>query len=126
VELATQRRTPVGTAQLDEVLRDMASAVEAANEVDYTAALDRFYAVIMALSDNATLHATHDSLLGPVRRLRRIAMSLPGRMETSYRQSMRIRDAIATGDPSGPALMREQLVNASQAVMDVLHMHDTR
>ncbi|HEX4419633.1 MAG TPA: GntR family transcriptional regulator [Kofleriaceae bacterium] len=121
VELATQRRTPLGTAQLDAVLADMAAAVGAANEVEYTAALDRFYAVVMALADNATLQATHHSLLGPVRRLRRIAMTHPGRMESSYAQSVRIRDAIASGDPRGPELMREQLHHGCRAAMAALN-----
>jgi DNA-binding GntR family transcriptional regulator len=120
VELATQRRTPLGIARLDEVLAAMSKAASAADEVGYTAGLDRFYAVIMSLADNATLHATHHSLLGPVRRLRRIAMTKPGRMKASYKQSVRIRDAIAKGDPNGPMLMREQLANASKAAMAVL------
>lgn len=120
VQLATERRTALGTAQLDDVLADMAAAVEVADEVEYTAALDRFYAVMMTLADNATLHATHTSLLGPVRRLRRIAMSQPGRMAASYAQSVRIRDAIVSGDPRGPELMREQLVHACRAAMAVL------
>jgi len=122
VELATQRRTALGTARLDEVLADMAGAAEAANEVGYTEALDRFYAVIMSMADNTTLHATHDSLLGPVRRLRRIAMTHPGRMAASYQQSVRIRDAIVDGDPRGPELMREQLAHACRAAMDALQV----
>jgi DNA-binding GntR family transcriptional regulator len=120
VELATARRSPLGIARLDEVLAQMGKAVAASDEVDYTAGLDRFYAVIMSLADNATLHATHHSLLGPVRRLRRIAMTQPGRMKASHKQSVRIRDAIAKGDPKGPALMREQLENARKAAMAVL------
>ena len=120
VELATQRRTPLGTAQLDDVLGDMHTAVEATDEVEYTAALDRFYTVVMTMADNSTLQSTHQSLLGPVRRLRRIAMTHPGRMKASYLQSVRIRDAIVNGDPSGPTLMREQLDHACQAATDVL------
>jgi DNA-binding GntR family transcriptional regulator len=120
VELATRQRSAVGAAQLDEVLAQMAPAVEAADAVAYTKALDRFYAVVMTLADNATLRATHKTLLGPVRRLRRIAMAQPGRMEASYRQSVRIRDAIVNGDPHGPDLMREQLANACRAATDVL------
>jgi DNA-binding GntR family transcriptional regulator len=120
VQLATQRLTPLGTAQLDDVLADMATAVTAADEVEYTAALDRFYAVVMSLADNLTLHATHHSLLGPVRRLRRIAMTQPGRMAASYKQSVLIRDAIADGDPRGPELMREQLAQACLAATAAL------
>jgi DNA-binding GntR family transcriptional regulator len=120
VELATQRLTPLGTAQLDDVLADMKVAVVAHDEVEYTAALDRFYAVVMALADNATLEATHHSLTGPVRRLRRIAMTQPGRMDASYRKSVEIRDAIVAGDPSGPQLMREQLDQACHAALAAL------
>jgi DNA-binding GntR family transcriptional regulator len=120
VELATQRKTKVGLAQLDELLQEMAAAVNADDEVQYTAALDRYYAVVFSIADNATLRATHDTLLGPVRRLRRIAMAQPGRMNASYEQSVRIRDAIASGDPRGPALMREQLAAAARAATAVL------
>jgi len=120
VSLATERRSALGTARLDDVLTEMRAATEASSAVEYTAALDRFYAIVFDLADNATLRATHHSLLGPVRRLRRIAMAQPGRMEASYRQSVRIRDAIANGDPAGPALMREQLAAAARAAMDVL------
>jgi DNA-binding GntR family transcriptional regulator len=120
VELATQRRTPVGIAQLDDTLADMAAAVEAVDEVEYTGALDRYYAVVMAMADNATLEATHHSLLGPVRRLRRIAMTHPGRMAASYKLSVRIRDAIVHGDPAGPTLMREQLEQACRAAIEAL------
>lgn len=120
VELATQRRTAVGTAQLDDVLGDMANAVEANDEVEYTAALDRFYTVLMTMADNSTLQSTHHSLLGPVRRLRRIAMSQAGRMKASYLQSVKIRDAIVNGDADGPALMRDQLEHACRAALAAL------
>ena len=120
VELATKLRSPTAAARLDEVLDDMGAAVAAEDAVAYTDALDRFYATIMVLADNTTLYATHTTLLGPVRRLRRIAMSQPGRMEASHRQSLKIRDAIVNGDAAGPELMREQLANACHAAMDVL------
>jgi DNA-binding GntR family transcriptional regulator len=113
VELATKRRSPMAAARLDEVLADMSAAVTREDAVAYTDALDRFYATIMLLSENITLHATHTTLLGPVRRLRRIAMS-------QHQQSLKIRDAIVNGDASGPELMREQLANACHAAMDVL------
>lgn len=124
VALATERRSALGTARLDEVLTAMQAAVEETNAVAYTAGLDRFYSVIFDLADNGTLRATHHSLLGPVRRLRRIAMTQPGRMAASYRQSVRIRDAIDSGDPDGPALMRDQLAAAARAAMEVLKRGD--
>jgi len=74
----------------------------------------------MTLSDNVVLHRTHDGLLGPVRRLRRIAMSKPGRMRASYDQTVRIRDAMARGDLVCVSLMREQLYNACIAAKDAL------
>ncbi|HEX7814742.1 GntR family transcriptional regulator [Dyella sp.] len=120
VELATRQRSSTAAQRLDDVLADMGIAVAAEDAVAYTEALDRFYATIMALSENAILHATHTTLLGPVRRLRRIAMSRPGRMDASYRQSVKIRDAIVDGDEAGPQLMREQLSNACQAALAVL------
>jgi len=120
VRLATEHRSAVGVAQLDEVLGEMAKAVTAADEVHYTAALDRYYAVLFAMADNKTLEATHRSLLGPVRRLRRIAMTRPGRMKASHQQAVRIRDAIARGSPDGPRLMRQQLEAASNAAIAAL------
>jgi DNA-binding GntR family transcriptional regulator len=120
VELATKRRSAMAAPRLDEVLAEMGEAVAKTDAVVYTDALDRFYATIMSLSENVTLHATHTTLLGPVRRLRRIAMSQPGRMEASYRQSLKIRDAIVEGGTNGPQLMREQLANACHAAKEVL------
>jgi DNA-binding GntR family transcriptional regulator len=120
VELATRHRSAVGAAQLNEVVADMAKALEIADSRAYTKALDRFYLVIMSLANNATLCTMQRSLLSPVRRLRRIAMSQPGRMEASYRQTIRIRDAIVSGDPNGPQLMREQLEEARTAALEVL------
>ena len=63
----------------------MGGALDADDPVAYTRELDRFYAIVMDLADNVVLHRTHDGLLGPVRRLRRIAMSRAGRMLASYR-----------------------------------------
>ncbi|HEY9130969.1 MAG TPA: GntR family transcriptional regulator [Dyella sp.] len=120
VELATKRRSAMAALRLDEVLAEMGEAAAKNDAVIYTDALDRFYATIMSLSENVTLHATHTTLLGPVRRLRRIAMSQPGRMEASFRQSLKIRDAIVEGNANGPQLMREQLANACHAAKEVL------
>jgi len=121
VSLATQRLGKVGRAQLDDVLEAMRARVEADDPVGYTEALDGFYSLVMSMADNATLHRTHTSLLGPVRRLRRIAMSLPGRMRASFEQSVRIKQAIESGDAAGGAeLMRAQLANACEAAKAVL------
>ncbi|MDY0746336.1 GntR family transcriptional regulator [Paucibacter sp. R3-3] len=121
IELAARQLTAVGKAQLDEALEAMHRCVESADPVGYTEELDGFYAIVMRLADNAVLQHTHDSLLGPVRRLRRIAMSSSGRMRASYEQSVRIRDALTARDgPSAALLIREQLANACTAAKAVL------
>ena len=74
----------------------------------------------MTLADNRTLQATHASLIGPVRRLRRIAMSRGGRMRVSCELAVKIKNAIVSGDPIVQDLMREQLRGACEAATDVL------
>lgn len=123
VELATKRMSAVGRAQLDELVQAMQARVAANDPAGYTDALDSFYAAIMALADNTTLYQTHTSLLGPVRRLRHMAMSLPGRMQASCEQAIRIKQAMQNGDPNGPQLMREQLANACHAAQAALEQH---
>ena len=84
----------------------MCSANDPAAYVD---ALDRFYSIVMTLADNRTLQDTHASLMGPVRRLRRIAMARGGRMRASFEQTVKIKDAISTGDKCVQDLMREAI-----------------
>jgi len=120
VELAAKNLDALGRARLDHAVASMKARVDADDPVGYTQELDAFYATVMTLSDNVVLHRTHDGLLGPVRRLRRIAMSKPGRMRASYDQTVRIRDAMARGDLVCVSLMREQLYNACIAAKDAL------
>ncbi|MGA2552546.1 MAG: GntR family transcriptional regulator [Burkholderiaceae bacterium] len=120
VELAAQKINDVGRARLEEAVGAMRSRLDANDPVGYTEGLDAFYATVMSLADNTVLHNTHNSLLSPVRRLRRIAMSHEGRMEASFEQTVLIKDAIAAGDPACVALMREQLVKACSAVKNAL------
>lgn len=123
VALATENITALGRAQLDDVIAAMEADVETDDARAYVDALDRFYAIVMTLADNKTLQATHASLIGPVRRLRRIAMTRGGRMRASFEQAVRIKDAIVTGDPAGQDLMRAQLTGACEAATDVLKQH---
>ncbi|WP_255631777.1 hypothetical protein [Caballeronia sp. dw_19] len=48
----------------------------------------------MALADNRTLQVTHASLMGPVRRLRRIAMARGGRMREQLRGACEAATAV--------------------------------
>lgn len=75
VRLAAERINALGRAQSDDVIEAMQASVEAEDPAGYVDALDRFYSIVMTLADNRTLQATHASLIGPVRRLRRIAMA---------------------------------------------------
>ena len=120
VQLCAQNITTLGRAQLEDVIGEMRANVAADDPAAYVDALDRFYSIVMTLADNRTLQATHASLMGPVRRLRRIAMARGGRMRASFEQAVKIKDAISTGDKRVQDLMREQLRGACEAATSVL------
>jgi DNA-binding GntR family transcriptional regulator len=120
VALAAKNIDDIGRARLNQAVETMRTKVEAVDPLAYVQELDAFYAIVMSLADNVVLHRTHDGLLGPVRRLRRIAMSREGRMTASYEQTVRIKDALIRGDLACVELMREQLDNACKAAKDVL------
>jgi DNA-binding GntR family transcriptional regulator len=120
VQLAAKHITPLARAQLDDVTASMQNCVERDDPVAYVEQLDRFYTVVMTLADNTTLQHTHATLLGPVRRLRRIAMARGGRMRASFEQTLKIKAAIFADDAEVAVLMRQQLANACQAAKDVL------
>ncbi|MGE8471876.1 MAG: GntR family transcriptional regulator, partial [Paraburkholderia hospita] len=71
VQLASERITALGAAQLDDVISAMQASVEADDPASYVDALDRFYMIVMTIADNRTLQQNHAALIGPVRRLRR-------------------------------------------------------
>lgn len=120
VQLASERITPLGAAQLDDVIAAMQSSVSAEDVPGYVDGLDRFYAIVMTIADNRTLQESHAGLIGPVRRLRRIAMARGGRMRASFEQSVKIRDAIVVQSPDVQGLMRDQLRGACVAALEVL------
>jgi|GEM_PF-746203 len=121
VQLASERITALGTAQFDDVIEAMQASVDADDSASYVDALDRFYTLVMTIADNRTLQDSHAALIGPVRRLRRIAMARGGRMLASFRQAVKIRDAIVNRSPNVQDLMREQLAGACRAALDVLN-----
>lgn len=121
VQLAQERITTLGTAQLDDVIVAMNASVDADDHAGYVDALDRFYAIVMTIADNRTLQDSHAGLIGPVRRLRRIAMTRGGRMQASFSQAVKIRDAIVNRSSNVQDLMREQLAGACRAALDVLN-----
>ncbi len=121
VRLATSRLTGVGRARLEERLAALQVCAERGNNDAFTAELDRFYDVMMDLTANATLRRSYEALSGPVRRLRRIAVLQPGRMQASYEHARDIVVAIAGGDPdTAERAMRAQLATARAAVTAVL------
>ncbi|WP_232078078.1 GntR family transcriptional regulator [Burkholderia sp. THE68] len=120
VQLASERITPLGTAQLDDVIAAMQASVDIDDSAAYVDALDRYYAIVMTIADNRTLQENHAALIGPVRRLRRIAMARGGRMRASFDMAKKIRDAIVARSPQVEELMREQLRGACAAALDVL------
>lgn len=117
--LVVARVTAVGLAQLDECVAVMRAAVTRDDHRAYVDELDRFYALLMRLSGNATLELLHASLLGPVRRLRRISMSYDGRMKASFAQLEAIARAIGDRDARAADLMRDQIVRARETVKEV-------
>lgn len=117
--LVAQRLTDVGSARIREVLAAMRSSVDAGDHATYAKSLDRFYDVLLDLTGNATLRAVHDSLLGPIRRLRRIALSRTGRMDESLHHAERIANAIVANDLRCEEYMREQLATARESVKEV-------
>lgn len=121
VQLAQERITKLGSAQLDDVIAAMKSSVDADDHAGYVDALDRFYTIVMTIADNRTLQDSHAGLIGPVRRLRRIAMTRGGRMQASFSQAVKIRDAIVNRSSDVQDLMREQLAGACRAALDVLN-----
>ncbi len=125
VQLAAARITPLGSAHLEDVIKAMQHSVEADDPLSYVDALDRFYSIVMTLADNKVLRETHAGLIGPVRRLRRIAMTRGGRMRASYEQAVAIKNAIVAGDPAVETLMREQLRAACRAASEVLESTQT-
>jgi DNA-binding GntR family transcriptional regulator len=124
VQLCAENITTLGRAQMEDVIGEMRANVTANDPAAYVDALDRFYSIVMALADNRTLQVTHASLMGPVRRLRRIAMARGGRMRASFEQAVKIKDAISTGDKRVQDLMREQLRGACEAATAVLKETD--
>ncbi|MFM0061405.1 GntR family transcriptional regulator [Paraburkholderia phytofirmans] len=124
VQLASERITALGTAQLDDVVAAMQASANADDPASYVDALDRFYSIVMTIADNRTLQDSHAGLIGPVRRVRRIAMARGGRMQASFGQSVKIRDAIVNRASNVQDLMREQLAGACRAALDVLNETD--
>jgi DNA-binding GntR family transcriptional regulator len=120
-QLVVDRVTPVGLAHIDEEVERMRAAVAHGDPHAYVEQLDAFYALLVRLAGNATLEALHRSLLGPVRRLRRIAMTRAGRMQRSFDQAEKIAQAIAARDTAAGELMREQIRSARAVVKDVAH-----
>jgi DNA-binding GntR family transcriptional regulator len=124
VQLCAENITTLGRAQLEDVIGEMRANVTANDPAAYVDALDRLHSIVMALADNRTLQVTHASLMGPVRRLRRIAMARGGRMRASFEHAVKIKDAISTGDKRVQDLMREQLRGACEAATAVLKEAD--
>jgi len=119
--LAARRITPVGSARLAERIAALAPLAQPGSESAYTAELDQFYDLLMALAGNTTLRRSYEALSGPVRMLRRVAMRKPGRILASFAHAQSIVAAINTGDEDfAEREMRAQLLTARDAVVAVL------
>lgn len=119
VKLLIRRLTAVGKAQLGEALgalRASAGSLDA-----YAGALDTFHLAIMRLSGNGTLAQIYESLVGPIRRFRRINLRRRDRVERSLRANARLGRAILELDEAAGEMMGEHLQRACDDIIAILH-----
>lgn len=118
VKLLIDRMTAVGRAELGEALRMLRAAAKDADS--YAEALDALHLLIMRLSRNRTLVQIYESLVGPIRRFRRMNLGRAERVERSLRANQRIVRAMLAGELTAAALMEEHLQRSSADVIALL------
>jgi DNA-binding GntR family transcriptional regulator len=117
-KLMIQRMTGVGKAEMAEALNALRSAAE--DPERYAKALDGFHSMLMRLAGNRTLVQIYESLVGPIRRFRRINLGSEDRVQRSLRANLRIGRSILAGDSLAATLMERHLQDACKAVIAVL------
>ena len=119
VSLAAARLTRVGEAQIAEVIDELTAAGNARDDGRLANALDAFHLLIVHLAGNERLERLYESLVGPIRRLRRINLRRPDRIEESVRANRHIADAIVARNPDAPRYMREHLRNVCKQLKEL-------
>lgn len=118
VKLLVERMGPVGRAELNEALNVLRSSADDAE--GYAKALDAFHLTIMRLARNRTLVQMYESLVGPIRRFRRINLGVKERVQRSLRLNLRIGRAVLAGEPDAATMMEQHLQKASAEVIAIL------
>jgi len=121
VKLLVERMGAVGRAELGEVLNALRSSADDAEA--YAKALDALHLTIMRLARNRTLVQMYESLVGPIRRFRRLNLGAKERVQRSLRLNMRIGRAVLAGEPDAASMMEQHLHQASDEVIAILRSH---
>ena len=118
VKVLMARINAVGRAELTEALNALRTAAD--DPESYARALDGLHLNVMRLADNSTLVQIYESLVGPIRRFRRINLGAKERVQRSLRTNLRIGRAILGGEQNAPQMMEEHLQRASADVIMLL------
>ncbi|MBX9843479.1 MAG: GntR family transcriptional regulator [Xanthobacteraceae bacterium] len=97
--LCAERVMPEQIVAMKEALTDFEAAVERDSAVDRLESTERFYKVILAGCQNATIAELLQGLMARITFLRARSMSLPGRAKVSALEMRRILTAIAAQKP---------------------------
>jgi DNA-binding GntR family transcriptional regulator len=122
-KLAMARLTPVGKAELNEAATRLREAD--GSQEDFAEVLDALHLLIIRLSQNRTLQQMYESLVGPIRRFRRIDLRVPNHIQRSLRGNLKITKAIVAGDAAAPDLIEEHLRRACADILMVLEARPT-
>ena len=123
VKVLMQRMNAVGRAELTEAMNALRAAADVAET--YARALDALHLHVMRLAHNRTLEQIYESLVGPIRRFRRINLGEKERVQRSLRKNLRIVRAILAGEENAPSMMEQHLQQASTDVIDLLRNGST-
>lgn len=118
VKVLMQRMNAVGRAELTEAMNALRAASEDPDA--YAQALDSLHLHVMRLAQNRTLVQIYESLVGPIRRFRRINLGEKERVQRSLRRNLRIVRAMLAGEETAPSMMEEHLQQASADVITLL------
>lgn len=116
---------PVTEAEIRTIVESMRLAADEANYERYAEGLDRFHIGLMRLSANRALFDMYHSLMGPIRRLRRLTLRHPGRLRESFDQHVAIAEALLANDAKCEALMAEHFDDAVDVLREVVAQLNT-
>jgi DNA-binding GntR family transcriptional regulator len=127
-ELYTRKATPhlltSQLAALQTALTEMQAAVNADDVVLYYRLNIRFHQIIRDACPNRPLIGLLGSLGKKTLRLRRLAMSIPGRMPVSLVEHVRIHAALQSGDATAAGLLARASAIEAYAALEKLFRSD--